>query len=106
MYSEELVKYYAEEVLRKSFIVGESGIDIAIEEADRNSDLALSVKGYLEQRMRTGEISIEEPNFEQFLNFVETVYRRCVHEGLAPSYRRNLEVLVYEMAADKEAKAS
>lgn len=105
MYSESLIKHYAY-VLRISFSGGESGNAIAIESVERHSDLALETLKHLEQCMRSGEISIEEADAEQLLDFIETTYRLCVHQEGAPYHRRNLEEWMWKLAADKEAKAS
>ncbi len=100
------IEEYAQFLKARFIITGESGRDVAIKAVERHPDLALGVIQYLDDRMRSGEISIDEPQTEQLLDFIETVYFLCLHEEGAFYHRRDLEEWMHKLAADKEAKAS
>jgi len=105
LYTKEYIRDYSE-LLKFSFLHGESGIDIAIESTERHSGLAVKALQHLEKEMRSGEISIKEPHTQQLLDFVEAVYCLCLHEEGAPYHRQDLESWMRQLAADKETKAS
>lgn len=105
MYTKEYIRDYSE-LLKFSFLHGESGIDIAIKSTERHSQLAVKAMQYLEKEMRSGEISIGEPHAQQLLDFVEAVYFLCLHEEGAPYHRRDLENWMQQLAADNDLRAS
>lgn len=106
MYTKEFIHDYSEVLKFSFFRNGESGMEVAIESTERHSDLAVESMKYLEKEIQSGEVSIEEPHAEQLLDFVETVYKLCIHQEGAQYHRRDLEELMLRLAADKEAKAS
>jgi len=100
------IEDYAEFLKARFIITGVSGTDVGIEAVERHPDLALGVIQYLDDRMRGGEISIEEAHAEQLLDFIEAVYFLCLHEEGAFYHRRSLEEWMRKLAADKLAQAS
>lgn len=100
------IEEYAQFLKARFIITGIDGVDVAIEAVERHRDLAMAVIQYLDDRMRSGEISIEEPHAEQLLDFIEAVYFLCLHEEGASYHRRDLEEMMRRVVADKEAKAS
>lgn len=100
------IEDYANALKRRLVITKIDGAEVAQELIERDSALSRGVLAYLDERMRNGEISINEPYANQLLDFVEAVYKDLHTEEGAYFHRRNLEVRMHELAADKEAKAS
>lgn len=100
------IEEYAQFLKARFNITGDSGTKIGIEGFERDSDLALGVLQYFDERMRSGEISIDEPHAKQLLDFIEAVYRLSWNEEGAFFHRRGLEEWMRKLAADKEAKTS
>lgn len=105
LYTKEFIQAYAN-LLKISFLHGESGKSVAIESVGRHSDLALEAMKNLEQELLSEKIAIEEPHVEPILDFVETVYNLCIHQEGGKYHRRDLEEKMYRLVADKEAKVS
>lgn len=100
------IEEYAQFLKARFIITGVSGTDVGIEAVERHPDLALGVIQYLDDRLRSGEISIKEPQADQLLDFIEAVYFLCLHEEGAFYHRRGLENWMHKLAADNVAKAS
>lgn len=100
------IEDYAQFLKARFIITGVSGADVAVEAVERHPDLAQAVIQYFDDRMRDGEISIDEPHAEQLLDFIEAVYFACLHEEGAFYHRHGLEERMRKLAADKVVKAS
>jgi hypothetical protein len=102
----EKIEDYAKFLKARFIITGANGVDVGTEAVERHPDLALGVIQYFDDRLRGGEISVEEPHTKQLLDFIETVYFLRLHKEGAFYHRRDLEEWISKLAADKEAKAS
>lgn len=98
------------EMLRRLFALGASGVEEANKAFEKNRLLALSAVGIFDYEMRHGEMTIETPDVDQYLDYIETAFDLCFPDSAKLNggyyHRRGLEERMRQLAADKEAKAS
>lgn len=100
------IEDYVNGLKRRLVITKIDGVEVAQELIERDVSLSRGVIAYLDERMRSGEISIDEPYANQLLDFIEAVYTDMHTEEGGYYHRRGLEEWMRKLAADKEAKAS
>lgn len=91
--------------LRQVFALGATGVDEANKAFEKDRYLALSALGIFDYEMRHGEISLETPEVNQMLDYVERTFDLCFPEAAMLDggfyHRRGLESWMHRQAANK-----